>query len=105
MGSIWHKVSGIWNLAGKFSRNHSIERKQNGGLRGSFFRQTHPRCFPLSCELLCHPLGELMGKQLCSAKGARRHITCKRVQDQQRHKFGDAVMTRFVLLGEFLNRP
>ena len=52
--------------------------------------------FPLGREPLCRRTYELLGKERSSAKAERRPTTCKRFQDQQRHWFGDIVLTTLV---------
>ena len=50
----------------------------------------------LGRKQLCRPPCELLGKQTSSTKAERCPATCKRIQDQQCHEFGDVVLTTLV---------
>ena len=59
------------------------KKKEGGGLRS----------FPRGTKALCCRPGELMDKQTCSSKAERHRTTCKELQHQRCHPFGDVVVT------------
>ena len=70
-----------------------------------FFVEQFTASLPLGREPLCPPTGELMSKQVCSAKCERCRMTCKAFQHQRRPHCRDVVLTKLVPLASCCHFP